>query len=226
MTLKLPIGSLHIPKNVPNVNQRSRRMVDVTTWPAENAATSFVGCAWVSCCVSLFGSTYTKCITCIGPWSEHGTSWYNCNRFDEKSSAEARENQTQSRVTLERYLHVWEKERERGYPYVLQLCWSSCVVYVSITTAMPTMNNQQSLTGICISRLRRKWRRCNKRVIFHGSKYSSWRRPLMSQCKVVWRSSGHMHSHFISHALTRLRFLRYIKELSQHVQVRMTKGVF
>lgn len=42
----------------------------------------------------------------IGPWSEHGTSWYNCNRFDEKSSAEARENQTQSRVTLERYLHV------------------------------------------------------------------------------------------------------------------------
>lgn len=116
-----------------------------------------------------------------------------------------------------------KKEREWGYPYVLQLCWSSCVVYVSITTAMPTMNNQQSWTGICISRLRRRWRKCNKRVIFHGSKCSSWRRPLMSQCKVVWRSSGHMHSHFISHAPTRLRFLRYMEDFSQHMQVRMTK---
>ncbi|KAI7881809.1 hypothetical protein K492DRAFT_176902 [Lichtheimia hyalospora FSU 10163] len=49
------------------------------------------------------------CWVCMGPWSEHGTSWYNCNRFDEKSSAEARENQTQSRVTLERYLHYYNR---------------------------------------------------------------------------------------------------------------------
>jgi hypothetical protein len=41
-----------------------------------------------------------------GPWSEHGTSWYNCNRYDEKSSHEARDSQTQSRASLERYLHV------------------------------------------------------------------------------------------------------------------------
>lgn len=60
MTRKLPIGSLHIPKNVPNVNQRSRRMVVVTTWPAENAATSSVGCAWVRFAAYLFDPTYTK----------------------------------------------------------------------------------------------------------------------------------------------------------------------
>jgi hypothetical protein len=41
-----------------------------------------------------------------GPWSEHGTSWYTCNRYDEKSSSAARDNQTQSRASLERYLHV------------------------------------------------------------------------------------------------------------------------
>ncbi len=25
----------------------------------------------------------------MGLWSEHGTSWYNCNRFEEKSGQEA-----------------------------------------------------------------------------------------------------------------------------------------
>ncbi|ORZ02979.1 hypothetical protein BCR43DRAFT_429492 [Syncephalastrum racemosum] len=49
------------------------------------------------------------CWVCMGPWSEHGTSWYNCNRYDERSSAEARESQTQSRVSLERYLHYYNR---------------------------------------------------------------------------------------------------------------------
>ena len=41
-----------------------------------------------------------------GPWSEHGTSWYNCNRYDEASGVEARDAQARSRASLERYLHV------------------------------------------------------------------------------------------------------------------------
>lgn len=49
---------------------------------------------------------YEFCWVCMGPWSEHGTSWYTCNRYDEKSSEEARDSQTQSRASLERYLHV------------------------------------------------------------------------------------------------------------------------
>ena len=43
-----------------------------------------------------------------GPWSEHGTNWYNCNRYDEASGVEARDAQAQSRASLERYLHVRE----------------------------------------------------------------------------------------------------------------------
>lgn len=42
----------------------------------------------------------------MGPWQEHGTSWYNCNRFEEKSGSEARDQQAKSRASLERYLHV------------------------------------------------------------------------------------------------------------------------
>ncbi|KAI9816582.1 MAG: hypothetical protein M1827_001714 [Pycnora praestabilis] len=49
------------------------------------------------------------CWMCMGLWSEHGTSWYNCNRFEEKSGSEARDNQAKSRQSLERYLHYYNR---------------------------------------------------------------------------------------------------------------------
>ena len=49
------------------------------------------------------------CWMCMGPWNEHGTSWYNCNRFEEKSGAEARDAQARSRHSLERYLHYYNR---------------------------------------------------------------------------------------------------------------------
>ncbi|KAJ0338447.1 hypothetical protein COL922a_005574 [Colletotrichum nupharicola] len=49
------------------------------------------------------------CWMCMGLWSEHGTSWYNCNRFEEKSGTEARDAQAKSRISLERYLHYYNR---------------------------------------------------------------------------------------------------------------------
>lgn len=49
------------------------------------------------------------CWMCMGVWSEHGTSWYNCNRFEEKSGHEARSEQAKSRQSLERYLHYYNR---------------------------------------------------------------------------------------------------------------------
>ncbi|KAK6087090.1 IBR domain-containing protein [Seiridium cupressi] len=49
------------------------------------------------------------CWMCMGLWSEHGTSWYNCSRFDEKSGTDARDNQAKSRKSLERYLHYYNR---------------------------------------------------------------------------------------------------------------------
>ena len=49
------------------------------------------------------------CWMCMGLWSEHGTSWYNCNRFEEKSGSEARDAQAKSRHSLERYLHYYNR---------------------------------------------------------------------------------------------------------------------
>lgn len=45
----------------------------------------------------------------MGPWSEHGNSWYNCNRFEEKTSVNARDTQAKSRQSLERYLHYYNR---------------------------------------------------------------------------------------------------------------------
>ncbi|KAI5119853.1 hypothetical protein M0805_000687 [Coniferiporia weirii] len=52
---------------------------------------------------------YEFCWVCMGPWSEHGTSWYNCNRYEESSGVEARDAQARSRASLERYLHYYNR---------------------------------------------------------------------------------------------------------------------
>eukprot|EP00088_Acartia_fossae_P006986 TRINITY_DN13237_c0_g1_i2.p1 TRINITY_DN13237_c0_g1~~TRINITY_DN13237_c0_g1_i2.p1 ORF type:complete len:511 (+),score=134.69 TRINITY_DN13237_c0_g1_i2:117-1649(+) len=44
------------------------------------------------------------CWVCLGPWEPHGSSWYNCNRFDEKEAKVNRDNQERSRAALQRYL--------------------------------------------------------------------------------------------------------------------------
>lgn len=49
------------------------------------------------------------CWMCMGVWSEHGTSWYNCSRYEEKSGSEARDAQAKSRQSLERYLHYYNR---------------------------------------------------------------------------------------------------------------------
>ncbi|ORX40624.1 hypothetical protein BD324DRAFT_640543 [Kockovaella imperatae] len=49
------------------------------------------------------------CWVCMGPWSEHGTAWYQCNRYDEKSGMDARDSQAKSRASLERYLHYFNR---------------------------------------------------------------------------------------------------------------------
>ncbi|KAJ7213142.1 hypothetical protein GGX14DRAFT_620319 [Mycena pura] len=49
------------------------------------------------------------CWVCMGPWSEHGTAWYSCNRYDEKGGVDARDTQSKSRASLERYLHYYNR---------------------------------------------------------------------------------------------------------------------
>jgi len=52
---------------------------------------------------------YEFCWVCQGPWSEHGSAWYQCNRFQEKQGIDARDSQAKSRQALERYLHYYNR---------------------------------------------------------------------------------------------------------------------
>jgi len=60
------------------------------------------GCNHVIC--KNVSCKYGFCWVCLGPWEPHGSSWYNCNRYDEEVSKQARQGQQRSREDLERYL--------------------------------------------------------------------------------------------------------------------------
>ncbi|GAA5912248.1 hypothetical protein JCM8208_001312 [Rhodotorula glutinis] len=49
------------------------------------------------------------CWVCMGPWSEHGTQWYNCSRYEEKGDVNNKDAQSKSRAQLERYLHYYNR---------------------------------------------------------------------------------------------------------------------
>ncbi|BGP15687.1 hypothetical protein JCM10213_006142 [Rhodosporidiobolus nylandii] len=48
------------------------------------------------------------CWVCMGPWSEHGTAWYNCSRYEEKADT-GKDAQSKSRAQLERYLFYYNR---------------------------------------------------------------------------------------------------------------------
>lgn len=102
----------------------------------------------------------------LGPWSEHGTAWYSCNRYDEKGGIEARDAQSRSRASLERYLHVSSYFSIPSSFRIYQYC-------SSITIAGPTTNNPPSSLSSFTPKLRRRWRTCKSRLISPGLKCSS-----------------------------------------------------
>ncbi|CAG5099484.1 Similar to arih1: E3 ubiquitin-protein ligase arih1 (Xenopus laevis) [Cotesia congregata] len=57
------------------------------------------------------------CWVCLGPWEPHGSSWYNCNRYDEEEAKAARDTQQKSRSALQRYLFYCNRQT-LTYTYV------------------------------------------------------------------------------------------------------------
>lgn len=51
---------------------------------------------------------YEFCWVCQGVWSDHGTAWYSCNRYEERADA-GKDQQSKSRASLERYLHYYNR---------------------------------------------------------------------------------------------------------------------
>ncbi|CAH7666110.1 RING finger protein [Phakopsora pachyrhizi] len=51
---------------------------------------------------------YEFCWVCTGVWSDHGTAWYSCNKFEERADT-GKDQQSRSRASLERYLHYYNR---------------------------------------------------------------------------------------------------------------------
>ncbi|KAK4498200.1 hypothetical protein PRZ48_010857 [Zasmidium cellare] len=83
------------------------------------------------------------CWMCMGVWSEHGTSWYNCNRFEEKSGTDARDAQAKSRQSLERYLHYYNR-----YANHEQSARLDRDIYFKTEKKMTLLQNQSGLSWI------------------------------------------------------------------------------
>lgn len=49
------------------------------------------------------------CWTCLGAWAPHGSGWYSCNRFNDKTAQKTRDEQGRSRAALQRYLHYYNR---------------------------------------------------------------------------------------------------------------------
>ncbi|KIY53604.1 hypothetical protein FISHEDRAFT_32987 [Fistulina hepatica ATCC 64428] len=86
---------------------------------------------------------YEFCWVCMGPWSEHGTAWYSCNRYDEKAGVEARDAQSRSRASLERYLHYYNRWANHEQSAKLSLD-----LYAKTERKMEDMQVTSSLTWI------------------------------------------------------------------------------
>ncbi|CAG7854728.1 E3 ubiquitin-protein ligase dbl4 {ECO:0000250/UniProtKB:P36113, ECO:0000305} {ECO:0000250/UniProtKB:P36113}; AltName: Full=DNA-break-localizing protein 4 {ECO:0000303/PubMed:23628481}; AltName: Full=Histone E3 ligase 1 {ECO:0000250/UniProtKB:P36113} [Serendipita indica DSM 11827] len=83
------------------------------------------------------------CWVCMGPWSDHGTQWYSCNRYDDKAAIEARDAQSKSRISLERYLHYYNRWANHEQSAKL-----SAELYVKTEKKMEEMQLTTDLTWI------------------------------------------------------------------------------
>ena len=93
---------------------------------------------------------YEFCWICSGPWSEHGTSWYQCNRYDEKSGTDARDAQARSRASLERYLHYFNR-----YANHEQSARLDRQLYLRIEKKMEELQHASQLTWIEVQFLKK-----------------------------------------------------------------------
>ncbi|XP_064618837.1 E3 ubiquitin-protein ligase arih1-like isoform X2 [Lineus longissimus] len=89
------------------------------------------------------------CWVCLGPWEPHGSSWYNCNRYDEEEAKKARCAQERSRAALQRYLFYCNR-----YLNHMQSLKFEHKLYASIRTKMEEMQ-QHNMSWIEVQFLKK-----------------------------------------------------------------------
>lgn len=68
------------------------------------------GCNHMTCA----SCRYDFCWVCEGPWSAHGSNYYNCNQFKEGDQKDRNKNRDEARTELERYMHYYTRYRNHA----------------------------------------------------------------------------------------------------------------
>lgn len=89
------------------------------------------------------------CWVCLGSWQPHGSSWYNCNRYDEDEAKAARDTQEKLRSSLARYLHYYNR-----YMNHMQSLKFEHKLYASIKAKMEEMQ-QHNMSWIEVQFLKK-----------------------------------------------------------------------
>lgn len=92
---------------------------------------------------------YDFCWVCLGSWEPHGSSWYNCNRYDEDEARAARDAQERLRSSLARYLHYYNR-----YMNHMQSLKFENKLYSSVKTKMEEMQ-QHNMSWIEVQFLKK-----------------------------------------------------------------------
>jgi len=105
------------------------------------------GCNHMTCKNS--SCKFQYCWLCLGPWEPHGSSWFNCNRFDDNDAKAARDAQEKSRAALQRYLHYCNR-----YMNHMQSLKFEHKLYAAVKTKMEEMQ-QYGMSWIEVQFLRK-----------------------------------------------------------------------
>ena len=71
-------------------------------------------------CVARQHDLMRACVQCMGDWEPHGSSWYQCNRFDDEASKAAQADMKTSRASLERYLFYFNRYANHNHSMTLE----------------------------------------------------------------------------------------------------------
>jgi len=77
------------------------------------------GCNHMTCRKEAGGCGYEFCWICMNEWKPHGTSYYECSRFDAKKVQDQEKSKKQIKFELERY--IWHFDRYNNHDKSLKL---------------------------------------------------------------------------------------------------------
>lgn len=97
------------------------------------------GCNHMTCRKEAGGCGFEFCWICLGEWKPHGSSYYQCNRFDVDTIKKKESSQKQAKFELERY--IWHFDRYNNHDKAQKLSLKLRITIQDETTKFNMIKN-------------------------------------------------------------------------------------